>query len=100
MSAGMMTNLERLVYMANQIARNFEAIGADAAAASTADHMLAFWDPRMKAQIVECRAASPAALTPIASAAVEILARGLSPTPQNRATVFNAVDEAGRADAG
>ena len=47
----MMSNLERLVYMANQIARNFEAIGHDAAAAATADHIASFWDPRMKAQI-------------------------------------------------
>jgi formate dehydrogenase subunit delta len=100
MSAGMMTNLERLVYMANQIARNFEAIGADAAAKATADHMLAFWDPRMKAQIVQCKAASPATLTPVASAAVDIVARGLPLAPESRATAFNAVDEAGRADAG
>ena len=47
----MMSNLERLVYMANQIARNFEAIGHDAAAKATADHVASFWDPRMKSQI-------------------------------------------------
>jgi formate dehydrogenase subunit delta len=100
MSDGMMSNLERLVYMANQIARNFEAIGADVATAATADHMLAFWDPRMKAQIVECKVANPDTFTPVAAAAVEMLARGLSPAAQSRATVFNAVDEAGRGDAG
>lgn len=41
----------RLIYMANQIARNFCALDHDAAAAATADHILQFWDPRMKAGI-------------------------------------------------
>ena len=37
------------VRMANQIARNFGAIGHDAAITATADHIESFWDPRMKA---------------------------------------------------
>lgn len=42
---------EKLVYMANQIARNFSALDHDVAVAATADHIAMFWDPRMKAGI-------------------------------------------------
>ena len=42
----------RLVYMANQIFRNFAIQGDEAAAISTAQHIVAFWDPRMKAQLL------------------------------------------------
>lgn len=44
---------ERLVYMANQIARNFAAQGEDKAIAATANHIRLFWDPRMKAAILQ-----------------------------------------------
>ena len=37
-----MSPAERLVYMANQIARNFAAQGADVAAQAVADHIAAF----------------------------------------------------------
>jgi formate dehydrogenase subunit delta len=46
----MMTGDERLAYMADQIFRNLAAGGLAAATAATADHIAAFWDPRMKAQ--------------------------------------------------
>ena len=46
-----MNSLERLVYMANQIAANL-AREADPAAA-TADHIRRYWDPRMKRMIAE-----------------------------------------------
>lgn len=46
-----MTSLDRLVLMANQIARNLEVGGADQAIAGTADHIEKFWDPRMRAMI-------------------------------------------------
>lgn len=62
----MMSNIERLVYMANQIARNFAAQGDDEAAKATADHIIAFWDPRMKAQLVDRLAADPGCLDPAA----------------------------------
>src|SRR6266704_3608311 len=48
----MMGTEERLVYMANQIARNFAAMGDDAATAATADHIARFWEPRMRARIL------------------------------------------------
>jgi formate dehydrogenase subunit delta len=96
----MMSNLERLVYMANQIARNFEAIGHDAAAAATADHIASFWDPRMKSQIFALIDAGEADLSPAARAALTSLRRDGAPESQTRATEFNAATEAGHADAG
>jgi formate dehydrogenase subunit delta len=47
----MMGTEERLVYMANQIAREFAAAG-EGAAAATADHIAKFWDPRMRGRIL------------------------------------------------
>ena len=46
----MMNTEERLVYMANQIARELARTGDPAAA--TADHIAKFWDPRMRARIL------------------------------------------------
>ena len=95
-----MTTMERLVYMANQIARNFEAIGHDAAAAATADHIASFWDPRMKERIFAWRAGSKEGLSPGAATAIDRLMEKGAPAPQTRATKFNGVDEVGRGDAG
>ena len=63
-------DLARLTYMANQIARNFAAQGDESAAAATAQHLKLFWDPRMKAEILD---GDRAGLEPIAKAAVELL---------------------------
>jgi len=87
---------DRLVYMANQIARNFEAIGHDAAARATADHIAQFWDPRMRAAI----AGDETDLSDTAARAFAILRETGEPAPQTRATVFNAADGGGRSDAG
>lgn len=94
----MMSNLERLAYMANQIARNFEALGHDAAAKATADHIASFWDPRMRAQIFAIM--DEGNLSPMARAAIQYLNDKGAPASQTQATEFNAVDEAGHADAG
>ena len=64
--------VEKLVMMANQIARNLAVQGEDAAAAATADHMRRFWDPRMRAAIIDYVAAG-GALDPTARAAVLLL---------------------------
>lgn len=63
--------IERLRYMADQIARNFAAQGEEAAVAATAEHIRLFWDPRMKAAIL---ADDRSALSPMVAAAVERLA--------------------------
>lgn len=71
-------SLERLIYMANQIARNL-AHEHDPAAA-TADHIRKFWDPRMKALIRDHLRAGGAGLDAVARQALERLAPGLSKT--------------------
>lgn len=63
-------DIERLRYMADQIARNFAALGEEQAIAATADHIARFWDPRMKAQLL---ASDRAALSAAAAKAVELL---------------------------
>lgn len=62
--------IARLIYMANQIARNLAAQGEAAAIEQTFQHLAAYWDPRMKAAIL---AADRSELDPIAAAAVERL---------------------------
>lgn len=64
-----MNSVDRLVYMANQIATNL-AMEADPAAA-VAEHIHLFWDPRMKKQILE---SDGTGLSPVAAAAIRRLA--------------------------
>ena len=90
-------DLTRLHHMIDQIARNFAAIGQDNAVAATADHIVKFWDPRMKAALL---AGETDALSAIARGAVVMLAKGVEPAPQTRATVFNEAGEGGGSDAG
>ena len=90
-------DLTRLHAMIDQIALNFAAIGNDNAVAATADHIVKFWDPRMKTALL---AGELGALSPIARGAVAMLAKGVEPAPQTRATMFNEAGEDGRSDAG
>lgn len=69
-----MTTLERLVYMANQIARNFAVHGHDTAATETANHIDSFWDRDMKARIIAWRASGAEGLSPAAADAIDQLA--------------------------
>jgi formate dehydrogenase subunit delta len=64
---------EKLAYMANQIARFFAHQGEDQAAASTADHLRRFWEPRMRKAIFDYVEAGGGALQPIALQAVRAL---------------------------
>ncbi|WP_313804208.1 formate dehydrogenase subunit delta [Sphingobium sp.] len=66
-----MSTQDRLIYMANQIARNVAALGEDEAVALTAEHIRDFWDPAMKKRIGALAAARPEALSPIAAAAIK-----------------------------
>ena len=60
-------NQEHLIYMVDQIARNFAVQGEEESIAATAQHIRDFWDPRMIAAI---RSADRRALSPIAAPAV------------------------------
>jgi formate dehydrogenase subunit delta len=44
---------DKLIYMANQIGRSFAYQPHEQAVASTTDHLLKFWDPRMRKIIKE-----------------------------------------------
>ncbi len=94
----MSQSLDRLVYMANQIARNL-ATHHDPSLA-TADHISTFWDPRMKAMVFDHLAAGGLGLDKNAADAIRILALRGAPEPQGEATIFNAVDQSGGSDAG
>jgi formate dehydrogenase subunit delta len=45
--------IEKLVYMANQIGKFFAPQGAEAEIAGVEDHLRKFWDPRMRTQIID-----------------------------------------------
>ena len=49
---------DKLVYMANQIGRSFAYQPRDQAVESTRDHLLKFWDPRMR-RIIKEQLANP-----------------------------------------
>lgn len=68
-----MSNDDKLIYMVNQIARNFEVQGHDHAVEATEDHVVKFWDPRMKARILLLAAERGDALSPAAAAAITAL---------------------------
>ena len=62
---------EKLVRMANQIAGFFSHEGPERGAASVADHLQKFWDPRMRAEIA---ASSASGSSPVALEAVRQIA--------------------------
>lgn len=64
---------DRIVTMANQIARFFAHRGEARAVDETVDHLRKFWDPRMRAALAACLAADGAGLTPLARRAAERL---------------------------
>lgn len=64
---------EHLVKMANQIATFFATQPGDTAAKATADHLRAYWDPRMRRAIRSHVEAGGAGLDPVALAAVRLL---------------------------
>ena len=64
---------DKLVYMANQIARFFASQKHDAAAAGVANHIVRYWDPRMRQRIRAHLAAGGEGLDPLAREAVGML---------------------------
>ncbi|MFN3458651.1 MAG: formate dehydrogenase subunit delta [Novosphingobium sp.] len=72
---------EKLAYMANQIARNL--VHDDKPVAAVADHITAFWTPRMIDTLI---AQGSAGLDSVAAEAMARIADGRIPAPQTRAT--------------
>jgi len=65
------STLEKLVYMANQIATFFVSQDQATASEKTAEHIKKFWDPRMRAAIIAHLDVGGAGLNPAVRAAVE-----------------------------
>ena len=83
------STLDRLVYMANQIAREFGNQQPKQAVEATWDHLWHFWDPRMRSMIVAHLAEGGEGLSEIAKAAVAKFATAMEPrkTPSVRPTI-------------
>lgn len=64
---------EKLVMMANQIAKAFEPQGEARAVPQIAQHIKDFWDPRMRRGIFEHMEKGGAGLDPLALAALKKL---------------------------
>lgn len=60
--------------MANDIAVQFQHQAPDVAAAAIAEHIRAFWDPRMRAELMRRVESEPGTLDPLALAAARLLA--------------------------
>lgn len=73
--------VEKLVYMANQIARNMAL--DEKPVAAVADHIVAFWTPVMIDMLID---EGRSGLDPIAADAVNRIVEGRIPVPQTRAT--------------
>ncbi|WP_367716681.1 formate dehydrogenase subunit delta [Nitratireductor sp. GISD-1A_MAKvit] len=65
---------EHLIYMANQIATFFSSQPEDERVAGVADHINKFWEPRMRARLIEI---------------IDEGGKGLSPLVINAAGVIN-----------
>lgn len=66
--------LDKLVRMANEIARNLRSQPGDQAVAATAEHLRSFWTPGMRASLVAHAAMGGEGLDPIALQAAHLLA--------------------------
>lgn len=67
------TRTDPQVRMANDIARQFAALGHDRAVESTVQHLTTFWDPRMRAALAAHAAAGGEGLDPLALEAAQRL---------------------------
>lgn len=65
--------IERLVYMANQIAGYFKSYPEEEAITGVEDHLRQFWDPRMRAQLIKHLDTDGSGLVAIALAAAKRL---------------------------
>lgn len=70
-----MKHVDKLVMMANQIAKNLAVNGDDRAITETADHISRFWEPRMRNLIGEHLAKGGEGLDPRVVKALEILVK-------------------------
>lgn len=94
------TTLDKLVYMANQIGREFGSQRPKEAVEATYDHLWHFWEKRMRDAIIAHLDAGGEGLTDVGKEAVRMLAeREGDPRSVTRATEFSG-DEGRMSDAG
>lgn len=74
-----MSQDDKLIYMANQIAKFFVAQGAEKAAAGVADHLLKYWDPEMRRRFLAATEGDASSLLPAVRAALPRLRQGNPP---------------------
>jgi formate dehydrogenase subunit delta len=67
-----------VVRLANDIAANFRHLPPDEAAADVANHIRRFWDPRMRAALLELADHQQVDLDPGVIAAVRLLREGVA----------------------
>ncbi|GGE45674.1 formate dehydrogenase subunit delta [Actibacterium pelagium] len=68
-------SLEKLTYMANQIASFFRSQPEDKAVAGIANHINDFWEPRMRLQLFEILDAGGDGLSPLVIKAADQIRR-------------------------
>ena len=64
---------QKLAAMANQIADYFRTVPEAEAAPGVADHIVKFWAPKMRGQLIDFAEAGKSGLEPLALKAVAIL---------------------------
>ena len=89
----------KLSRMANQIAAFFQAYPAPEATAGIHDHLVAFWTPKMRAQLAEHLATGTTDLHPLVVAALQPRTGAHSPA-EKEAAGPSQVGEIGASDAG
>ncbi len=62
---------DKLAYMANQIGRFFQSQKPESAVAGIEDHILKFWDPRMRRAIIAQLAEGRIEIDPMVLKAIE-----------------------------
>ena len=91
---------DKLVKMANEIAKFFGPYSDEEGVAGIRHHITAFWTPKMRATLVEQRASGQAAdLHPLVEAALRAPSTEASPTRRESAGPATA-GEVGASDAG
>jgi formate dehydrogenase subunit delta len=68
--------VDKLIRMANEIARNLRSQPGDQAVAATAEHIKSFWTPGMRASLTAHAQAGGEGLDPIAAQASRLLSTG------------------------
>jgi formate dehydrogenase subunit delta len=85
--------LDKLIYMANQIAREFGNQRPNDAVEATWDHLWHFWDPRMRAMILAYQQQGGDRCASLPRRRSPSLHQLETPRSQTKATEFNRADD-------